>query len=215
MKRIFAWILTVALVVLPALSLTSCARKPRTEDIYDRVVELVENAVELNTVFYGAGLPVYHDDSTYAKLTNMYYDFEHAGSYEMVTPYAKFATVSQIKQAAEKVYSAEYLEKVVYPALFDGYAVQGITDIQVSSARYLEDMEWIYQSTESEPLYTGIIVYDYASMEVVAPSNRKACYVTMYAWMEDAGCTEGREIRLRLVWQEDNWYLDSFTGGTL
>ena len=213
MKKVTALILIMTLCV-SAMGLTSCARAPKVDDIYDRVVELVEGANELNTVFYGAGMPVYKTDSTYANLTHMYHGFDDAGDYEMVTPYAKFATVSQIEQAAEKIYSKVYLESVVYPAMFTGYAIQGVDGVQVAGARYMEDLDWIYQSTDSSQLYKGMIVYDYSTMKVVAPSNREACYVTMNAWMEDTP-EKVKEIQIRLVLEEGNWYLDSFTGGTV
>ena len=214
MKRILSLTLCVILTLLPCMGMTSCARAPKIGDIYDRVVELVEGANELNTVFYGAGLPVYEADSEYARLTNMYYDFEHEGVYEMVTPYAKFASLSQIEDAAEKIYSKEYLEEVVYPTMFTGHAIQGIEGVQVSNARYMEDESWIYQSAEDETLYQGIIVYDYSTMRVTEPSNREACYVTMNAWMEDTP-DQVKEIRLRLVLQDGAWYLDAFTGGVV
>lgn len=214
MKRILSLILCVILAVMPCVGLTSCARSPKIGDIYDRVVELVEGANELNTVFYGAGLPVYKNDSEYARLTDMYYGFEHKGVYEMVTPYAKFASVSQIEDAAERIYSKAYLEEVVYPTLFTGHAIQGIEGVQVSNARYMEDESWIYQSIDAKSLYAGMIVYDYSTMRVTAPSNREACYVTMNAWMEDTP-EQVKEIRLRLVLQDGSWYLDAFTGGAV
>jgi len=212
MKRILILLLSVCTLV-STLMLTSCGT-PKVEDIYDRVVELVEGANELNTVFYGVGLPVYPTDSEYANLTKMYYNFEHEGSYEMVTPYSKFASVDQIKEMAEKIYSKAYLEEVVYPTLFTGHAVQGINDVQVSAARYMEDQTWIYQSVEDSTLYTGMIVYDYSTMKVVRPSKKDSCYVTMNAWMENTP-DKVTEIRLKLVLQDGNWYLDAFTGGAV
>ena len=214
MKKVFAWFLSAVMLFSMSFAFASCARAPKIGDIYDRVVERVEGANELNTVFYGAGLPVYKADSEYAKLTNMYYQFEHAGVYEMVTPYAKFASLSQIEDAAEKIYSKEYLEEVVYPTMFTGHAIQGIEGVQVSNARYMEDESWIYQSAEDETLYRGIIVYGYSTMRVTEPSNREACYVTMNAWMEDTP-DQVKEIRLRLVLQDGAWYLDAFTGGVV
>lgn len=206
--------LSVVLLCMSCVSFISCGSAPKIETLYDRVVELVEGANELNTLYYGAGLPVYEADSEYAELTQMYYQFSYTGSYEMVTPYAKFATVSQIEAASEKIYSKNYLEEVVYPALFTGYAIQGISGVQVAGAKYLEDGDWIYQSVSDDPLYTGMIVYDYSTMHVTPPGNREACYVTMNAWMEDTP-EQVTEVRLRLVLQDGQWYLDSFTGGSL
>lgn len=183
---------------------------PRVGQIYDRVVELCEASKELNTVFYGAGLPVIEKDSEYAALNHTYFDVPYAG-YETVTPYAKFLTVSSIKEAAEQVYSRAYLEDVLYPAAFTGYAISdGEDGATVANARYLEDDRWIYRS-ESAPEYpVEMRIYDYSTMRVTFPSSRKAVLVTMDVYNAD-GTVE--EARLRLVKQEDGqWYLDSFTG---
>ena len=147
MKRICSLLLALTLVTGALLSFGGCSSSPRVEDVYDRVVELVEASYELNTVFYGAGLPVYEADSLYAEFSNMYYGFEYEGSHESVTPYSKFATVQQIRDAAELVYSKEYLEEVIYPTLFDGYVIPGMGEVKI--ARYLEDDEWIYEIAKS------------------------------------------------------------------
>ena len=212
MKRICSLLLALTLAAGALLSFGGCSSSPRVEDVYDRVVELVEASYELNTVFYGAGLPVYEADSLYAEFSNMYYGFEYEGSHESVTPYSKFATVQQIRDAAELVYSKEYLEEVIYPTLFDGYVIPGMGEVKI--ARYLEDDEWIYQSVKEDALYSGIIVYDYSSMKIVAPSDANACYVEMNAWMENTP-DQVKSVRIRLVSQDGAWFLDSFTGGAL
>ena len=216
MKRTILTILAAAILLVGCASFSSCASKaPKVEEIYDRVVELVEASHEVNTVFYGAGLPVYAEDSLYAEFSHMYYNFKYKGSYEMVTDYSKFLTVGDIKHAAEQVYSTEYLKDVLYPAAFEGYAVQGINGMQVSKARYLEDDSWIYQAISEESRYSGMIVYDYSTMKIVAPSNDKACFVTMDAHGENTP-DKITNIKLRLVKQSDGlWYLDSFTGGAV
>ena len=192
---------------------TSCSRAPALEDVYDRVVELVEASYDLNTVFYGAGLPVYKTDSEYADFTHMYYDFSHKGTYEYVTPRAKFLSEDQIRQAAEKVYSKDYLENVIYPATFVGYAIDdGMGDAAFAYARYMEEYGSFYQSTRSESYISGRRVYDFSTMQVVKPSKADACYVTMLSWLEDSP-EAVTSVRLRLILQDDGlWYLDSFTG---
>ncbi len=216
MKRLFCGILAVLLLLLGCLSFASCkGRAPKVEEIYDRVVELVEASHEINAVFYGVGLPVYAADSLYADFTHLYYDFKYKNSYEMVTDYAKFLTLFDLQTAAERVYSKEYLEEAIYPMAFEGHAIAGIGGAAVSSARFLEDEDWLYQSIDASKLYTGMIVYDYSTMKIVRPSNAKACYVTMDAWNEGEPQSV-QSIRLRLTLGEDGqWYLDSFTGGTL
>ena len=189
-------------------------RAPKTEDIYDRVVELVEASYELNTVFFGAGLPVYATDSEYADINHIYFDFEHKGNYELVTNYTKFASDQAIRDAAEKVYSKAYLEDVIYNNAFVGYAINdGTGKPAYSSARYLDDGEWLYQSTSgTDYIPDGMRIYDYSTMKVVAPSNAKTCYVEIDSYLPSEPSNILR-ARLRLVMQDDGqWYLDIFTG---
>ena len=213
-KRILTLFLTVCVLLGAAAAFTGCSKPPKVEEIYDRVVELIEASYELNTVFYGAGLPVYDVDGVYADYTHMYYGFEYAGQYEIVSDFTKFMSVDEIKQAAEKVYSTAYLEDVLYPSAFDGYAIEdGAGDAEFSYARYLEDGAWIYRSVYDEDYLKGNTrVYDYSTMKIVSPSNDEACYVSIESYLLSSPDVV-KEERIRLVLQEDGqWYLDSFTG---
>ena len=187
---------------------------PKTDEVYDRVVELIEASYELNTVFYGAGLPVYKTDSTYAEIAHLYFDFQYLGDYEIVTEYAKFLSEDQIKEAAEKVYSRDYLENVLYNSAFVGYAIEdGKGGAAYAAARYLEDGDWIYQSVgQNDYLKDGMRIYDYSSMKVVAPSTKSSCYISIESYLPAQPDVILRDT-LHLVKQEDGkWYLDSFTG---
>ncbi len=210
--RTCAVFLTGFVLMASTAVFTSCAKAPAVEDIYDRVVELVEDSYELNTVFFGAGLPVYQTDSAYAEFTHLYYGFSYAGDYEIVMPYAKFASEQEIKAAAEKVYSKAYLTDVLYPSTFDGYAIDdGMGDSAFAYARYMLENDTFYQSTRAKTYVSDMRIYDYSTMQVVSPSSADACYVTMDSWLEsdpDAVTV----VRLRLVNQDGVWYLDSFSG---
>lgn len=183
---------------------------PKLEDVYDRVVYLVEESREINTVFYGPGLPVHNINSDYANFTHLYFGFEYRGSYEIVTDQAKFISVMAIQSKAEQVYSKNYLDTVLYPFAFTGYAVDNVGG-NIAVARYLEDEDWIYRSTSDENYLDGIRVYDYSTMKIAYPGNAKAFYVTMDSWLEGSP-DKIEKIRLHLVLQDGQWYLDSFTG---
>ncbi len=186
-------------------------RAPKVVDVYDRVVELVETSHEVNNLFYGSGLPVYRTDSVYAELTQMYYGFNNKDTYEIVDHRSKYVSSAQIKDAAEQVYSKEYLEKVLYPSAFDGYVIGTQGGSAISRAKYLEDEEWIYQLIGDKNYLKGKRIYDYSTMKIAYPSGSKAFYVTMDSWMEHSP-EKVEEIRLRIVLQDGQWYLDSFTG---
>lgn len=196
------------------LSLSSCSRKPKLEDVYDRVVELIEASYELNNVFFGAGLPVYESDSTYAELLHLYFDFSEAGDYEIVSEHTKFASESEIKEAAEKVYSTAYLEDVLYPNAFVGYAIDdGTGGSAFAYARFYEESNAFYQSTHNENyLKNGTRIYDYSTMKIVSPSKSDAIYVSIESYLP-SDPTNISTDPIRLVLQDDGqWYLDSFTG---
>ena len=214
-KRILIAVIAVCVLVATGggLFFAFRSRAPKVEDIYDRVVELVEASYDLNTVFYGAGLPVYRSDSEYAEFTHMYYDFAHKGTYEYVTPQAQFFSEQQIRDAAERVYSKEYLEKVIYPAIFVGYAINdGMGDAAYAYARYMQEYDSFYQYSPEKGYINGMRVYDYSTMKVVKPSKADACYVEMLSWMENEP-ESTMYVKLRLVLQDDGqWYLDDFSG---
>ncbi len=210
--KLLCCLLTICLL-FSCTVLTSCSRAPSEEELYDRVVELIEESYALNTVFYGAGLPVYAADSVYADFTHMYYGFYQAQNYEIITEQAAFLSEEEIKQAAERVYSKGYLQDVIYPAIFDGYAIDnGAGDATVSPARYLTDGEYFCRSTQDTDYLTGMRIYDYSTLKVIKPSDAEACTVTLNSWLEsDPGAI--LEVTLRLTLGEDGqWYLDSFTG---
>ena len=206
----------LALLLLAAamlLALASCSRRaPSTGEIYDRVVELVENAHALNTVFYGAGLPVHETDSEYAEIMQIYRDDPQKGIYEAVSERAMFHSELQIRAAAEKVYSKAYLEQVIYPAIFTGYAISDASGKPYfANGRYFEDGEWIYQYTGEKVTASVHLIYNFAEMKVVKPSSDKLCFVEIPCY--PAGRPEEVRVRrLTLVPQDGEWYLDSFTG---
>ena len=214
-QRIIA--ISVASCLLIAITLgvlwAALWRAPHVDDIYDRVVELIESSYEINTVFLGAGLPVYPNDSTYAEINHLYFDNQY-DDYEIVTNYTKFVSEQDIRDAAEQVYSTDYLEKVLYNNAFVGYAIDdGTGNATYAAARYIDENGRLYQSVNGTNYITrGMRVYDYSTMKVVAPSNAKVCYVSIDSYLP-ANPDNILQDKLRLVLQDDGqWYLDSFTG---
>ncbi len=208
-KRFLAILLTASVLFGGSIAFTSCSKPPAVEDIYDRVVELMEASHELNTVFYGAGLPVYERDSEYAQINHVYYGNSN-DRYEMVTPSSKFLSEQEIREAAEKVFSTAYLEDEIYPLAFVGYAIKDGMGHQIFVySSYMEEGDWLYRYAEMDDyLKGGMRVYDYSTMEVISPSNADACYVTIDSWYPNDPDTVISE-RIRLVREDDQWYIDS------
>ncbi len=200
-------------------TMTGCAAAPQVEDIYDRVVTLIEASYEVNTVFYGPGLPVYDGDSEYVKLNHVYYGFDQEGYYEYVMPQSKFRSEAQIKAAAERVYSNSFLNDVLYKTAFDGYAIEdgaggaayGLARYQTFSDLFCQSVSDDADGNDRNTLYTAMRIYDYSTMEVISLGRSDACKVSMVSWLEDSPETTER-LEISLVLQDGQWFLDSFNG---
>lgn len=216
MKKICRAVLLFSLVTVLLTGVcglfTGCSAKPSVEELYDRVAELIEESNRVNSIFYGVGLPVYRQDSEYAQIRHLYYNFKYNEDYEFVTEYANFRSFEEIREATEKVYGKKMTE-ILFTHAFTGYAINdGTGNAQYSYARYLEDESWLYQSASATYVYyTGMLIYDYSSMRVDDPSDENACYVLIDCW--DADTPEKKETkRIRLVKEEGEWFLDTFVG---
>ena len=101
-----------------------------------------------------------------------FYEDDDPSDYDYVRLDAPYQTVSQIKEAAEKVYSPEFLASH-YDVLFVGTA--GLTDsVTGLSARYIERADdegatYLMQSNTYEALITERRIYDFSTVEMVRP----------------------------------------------
>lgn len=213
MKRILCFALS-SITLLSILFFPSCASKaPKMEEIYDRVVELVEGSYELNVIFYGEGLPYYDRNlSVYESLYQDYSIESYTKDYHIVSSHAKYRSVDAIKMAAEKVYSSELLENVIYPNAFTGLLVSGVgSNVQYSNARYLDDGQNLYiYAGEDRNSFPTPLVYDYATMKIIKPSNAERVLISITAWEENKPDSP-MTTRLALVLVDGEWFLDKLT----
>lgn len=209
-KKMIAGALAVVILVVSGVLLFQHNSAPRVEDIYDRMVYLIESSQEVNALIYGCGLPVWEDDSEYVEFMHVYYGLEPAQHYEIVTPNAKYFSVNQMKEAIEKIYSKEYLDEVIYRSIFDGYAIEdGVGGSVVGVARYYEEGNYLWQSKEFKTFYTGMRVYDYSSMQVRSLGKTDRCVVTLNSWLEDSP-DQIETVEILIALQDGEWYLDNF-----
>lgn len=211
MKRWICILLIAVGVVLPLAGCGGCSsRAPALEEVYDRVVELVEKSYRLNTVFYGAGLPVYDKSSPvyaefYANNTSAY-----VREYSVVDPRCGFFSVESLKEAAAEVWSPDLLEEQVYPAAFDGLMAVIGTASATAPARFQEDSENLYCLDTAKEEARVALIFDYATMKIVKPSNATRVLLTMDAWEENK--PEARfSFRLTIVNVDGVWLLDKLT----
>lgn len=215
-RRILSLLLCVLLLVCSLPCLSACSDPPpRVEDVYDRVVQLITDAQIINTVFYGAGLPVYAYDSEYAISTQMYFGFADEGVYELVTEDAPFRSIDEMKAAAEKVYSADFLAGI-YTGLFVGYAItDGAGTLHTSAPRYYEIDGNLYQIREDreafDRLHGQTRVFDFSTMQIVKPSTSTRCYLSIASYLSTDPSAPVTEP-ITIVFRNGEWFLDSFCG---
>ena len=209
-KKMIAGVLAVVILVVSGVLLFQHNSAPRVEDIYDRMVYLIESSQEVNALIYGCGLPVWEDDSEYVEFMHVYYGLEPAQHYEIVTPNAKYFSVNQMKEEIEKIYSKEYLDEVIYRSIFDGYAIEdGVGGSVIGVARYYEEGNYLWQSKDFKTFYTGMRVYDYSSMQVRSLGKTDRCVITIDSWLEDTP-DQVENVEILIAKQNGQWYLDNF-----
>lgn len=200
-KRIIA----IALVIIMAvLGMSSCSGSPpEIDEVRDRIVYLVEGSKNINILFFGSGLPTYKRDGLIENELGIYYDDEYT-AYNKVMEFSRYKSIDDMKKAAETVYSETYLD-AIYETAFDGY-VMGSSSVYM---RFFESSDWIYQNLKAADFNISERIYDYSSMKIVKPSNKKYMNVTVDTYtLRDRRVNT---ITLSFVYERGNWYLNSPT----
>ncbi len=210
-KKIIAGVLAVVVLVVSGVLLFQCNSAPRIEDIYDRMVYLLDSSQDVNALIFGCGLPVWEDDSEYVAFEHIYYGLAPAEHYEIVMPNAKYHSIDQIKESIENIYSQQYIEDVINSAIFDGFAVSdSIGGSVVGVARYYEEGLYLWQSKEFRVKpYTGMRIYDYSTMQVRSLGKTDRCVITIDSWLEDTP-DQVETVEILIAKQDGQWYLDNF-----
>lgn len=208
-KRLIGLFLCAALLLCLA-GCGGCSGAPEVEEIYDRVVELVEGSRRLNAIFYGAGLPVYDKE---AEIYRDLYDADSSSykrEYSIVDPRCGFVSVDSLKEAAEKVWSKELLELQVYPAAFDGLIASIGSVSSVAAARFQEDGGNLYCLDGVAENALPQLIFDYSTMKIVRPSSATRVILSMDAWEE--GKPDSKfSYRLTITLADGVWLLDKLT----
>ena len=207
MKRILTLLLAVLMLAGSVMGLASCSASepaPDIDQVYDRLVQVIEASHEVNVLLFGAGLPVYPRGDAEDELVHRYYGVADNGQ-QFVTPYAKYASIAEMQAAIAAVYSTEYRESL-YESLFTGFAADEMS--VVMPARFSEDERFLYMSKYVDPLVDGVRVYDYASMEIISYSHSSRLRVSINSYTEDRP-EEWKRVYLSFVYENGDWYLDS------
>ena len=202
--RIFLILLILLTVIMSSCCDAGREPAPEMDEVYDRLVQVIEASHEVNVLLFGAGLPVYPRGDAEDELVHRYYGVADNGQ-QFVTPYAKYASIAEMQAAIAAVYSTEYRESL-YESLFTGYAADEMSVIM--PARFSEDDRFLYMSKYVDPLVDGVRVYDYASMETVSYSHSSRLRVSINSYTEDRP-EEWKRVYLSFVYENGDWYLDS------
>jgi len=209
MKKFIASLLAILLLCGMA-GLTACTEPtdasppPALEEVYDRLVTLIEASGEVNVLLFGEGLPTYPRGDAEDILTHRYFGADENGLL-YVTPYAKFRSIVEMQTAISAVYSVAYRESL-FESLFTGYT--GVTST-VMPARYHEDDVALYQNVYVEPLVTEERVYDYAGMEIIEEESTSTYLRVSIPSYTESRPHEWKRVTLSFVYENGDWYLDS------
>ena len=199
------------LVTVLILAFSACGAAPELSEVKDTFVELIESSYEINDIFFGKGLAVYERGGDFA---TKYYIYENLSEnydfYEIVQSESGYLTADSIKEAASKVYSADYLEGI-YTMAFDGYS----DGESVTTARYLEADGYFLRYTYGEKDPFDILEgkqrhYLFDTMRIVRPSSADYVNVEIESYLlgnEDETLT----VTLRFTLEKGEWRLDSPT----
>ena len=193
------------LICLLCAAQVACAGSsaPRTQDVYDEVVALIESSIELNDVMFGQGLPVWSFDSDFATEHHLYHDSDDA-YYQYVTDASPYRSIPQLQEAILGIYSKDYAAEL-FETLFDGFAV-GTTIVR---PQYIEQNGYLMQRTDYTPILTQRRLFDFSTLRVVRPSDRDHLTVEIESYLE--GESERVTDRLYLVREASGWRLDTPT----
>lgn len=166
-------------------------------------------------VFVGSDGKYYYSIEYTEKEYDFYYTESSPAGYDYVKFDSEISSIAQIKELAESVYSKAYLEDVVYETLFIGAVSPEGVELDSLNARYTEydDTELgtvLMKSNDYEKVSSEKRIFKYDTAEMVRPSNKNTVNVTMDTYLESAP-DQIVSVRLTLIMQDGEWYLDSPT----
>ena len=195
-----AGVLAVAMIISVAVFL----RLPKLEKtIKDRFISIIEESKELNTIFFGVGLPVYYREDELSDRLGVYYD-EDLISYNRVSEFSSYKYIDEIKEKARSIYSESYLA-ALYETAFDG-VMTGNASVYL---RFYESENTLYQSMLAKDFELNERIYDYSTMKIIRPSN--SGYINVVVESYTINQPERVKVNLSFIYERGNWYLDSPT----
>ena len=220
MKKIKYISVFLVICVLLSCIFCSCGKKktppPEFESVREELIMRIENSKEVNSIFWGDGLPVIPIGSELAQELGLYSKYNSTtldddGLWEYVDPdNTEYITVRSIKDLAETAYSDAFLAPV-YKSQFEG--IYDSVGGGVLNPHYYEGDYWIWKNANSDEEFNSIEktrMFNYGTMKMDQDkSSGERIFVTVDSYLEG----ESRILVIELVFdkQEDGWYLSSPT----
>lgn len=166
-------------------------------------------------LLHDASTGYYYYSITDYEVPSFYYTADDEAHYDYCTFDCGYISTSDIKEAAEQVYSASYLAKV-YESLFTGIAYAEYENaIQYASYRdhvsggqsYLQKLNPEVVGQSPWPTLAKRR-YDYDTMQIVKGSTAKRVIVEIESYVEGKE-SERTTVKLAFLLEQGNWYLDS------
>ena len=178
-------------------------------------VQVVKKKDESRTpVFENGKVFAYELENYVEPHHDFYYSDNDPDGYDYVTAESKYQSIEQIKEAAEKVYSMDYLESL-YEYQFDGTVIKSGETLTSSTARYMEyeDEDGIITlmvSNTYDPLVTEKRIYDYSTAKIIRPKRKDFVTISIDSYLESKP-DERLNVKLTMILQDGVWMLDSGT----
>ena len=188
----------------------------RTSDIrYTYVQVLTASDPTREAVFEDAEKGAYAYEIAYTEPTyDFYYTSSDPHDYDYVRDDAKFHSIAEIKEEAEKVYSKEYLA-AIYLGLFEGTGLGDNESLDHLTARYYEYTNdygevSLMKSNTYQPLVSEKRIFDLSTAKIVRPKRKNFVTIEVESYLEST--PDRREtVKLTMILQDGVWMLDSGT----
>ncbi len=192
-----AAVISAAVVLLTALA--SCGPKYEESLVISSAAELVEASYEINTIFFGKGLP-----------TKEKADDDVLPHYELADD-SPYRTEDEIKAAALAVYSPEYcsfLFEKGFTGLEVSFGNDEITEPEIIDARYVEyNGRLVMLPVDKADILPLNRTYDTKNVKIVSQKGKKVT-VSLPSFVDGV---PSEDVELTLVMTDDGFRLDSPT----
>ncbi len=148
-----------------------------------------------------------------------YYTKNDPANYDYVSAASKYVSIDEIKAAAEKIYSKDYLEDSVYEGLFVGVAsADEASNLSGLASRYIEYTDSdggdstpvLMQSNVYPALVSETRIFDFSTARVIRPGSKVLVNIEVETYLESTPDTR-ETVKVTMVNVDGAWYLDSGT----